>query len=194
MELPTWVTPAPANIGVPKAGKLTADQWRSVCTINLVVTLIRLWGTKDLEDRHYQMLVNFMDLVSAIKIAHQRSQTPQSRSQYTFYMKRYLTGMLALYPSVTFTPNQHLSLHFEEHLERFGPAHASRCFVFERENLALQKFPKNMKHGKSGFYLRDLDQVMLRRIQVNSSKPCCSSIARGRISGLLCVARCFRQN
>ncbi len=153
MELPTGITPAPANIGVAKAGKLTADQWRSACTINLVVTLIRLWGTKDRENRYFHMLSNFMDLVTAIKIAHKRSQTPQTRNQYTFYMRRYLSRMLTLYPSVTFTPNQHLSLHFEEHLERFGPTHASRCFVFERENLVLQKFPKNMKHGGSALLL-----------------------------------------
>ncbi len=61
MELPTCVTPAPANIGVPKAGKLTADQWRTACTINLVITLIRLWGMKSHDDRHYHMLANFMD-------------------------------------------------------------------------------------------------------------------------------------
>ncbi len=152
MEVPTWVTPAPSNLGVPKAGKLTADQWKATCTINLVVTLIRIWGSKDPSSRHYQMLSNYMDLVSAIKISNRRSLTPSMRSEYLFFMKRYLENLLVLYPAVSLTPNQHLSLHFDGHMERFGPSHACRCFGIERQNFVLQRFTKNMKHGKLETY------------------------------------------
>ncbi len=153
MELPTGITPAPANIGVAKAGKLTADQWRSACTINLVVTLITTMGHEGSRESLLSYAFEFYGSGNRHKIAHKRSQTPQTRNQYTFYMRRYLSRMLTLYPSVTFTPNQHLSLHFEEHLERFGPTHASRCFVFEQRKSCLQKFPKNMKHGGSALLL-----------------------------------------
>lgn len=148
MELPTWVTPAPANVGAAKAGKLSADQWRATCTIHLVVTLTRLWGVKDKNSRHYKMLSNFLDLVSAVKIANRRSLTPNMRSDYTFYMRRYLENLLILYPSVPLSPNQHISLHYEENMERFGPSYASRCFGIERQNFVLQRIPKNMKHGE----------------------------------------------
>ncbi len=58
--------------------------------VNLVVTLVRIWGVKDTSSRHYQMLENFMDLVTAIKIANRHSVTPSMRDEYTTYMKRYL--------------------------------------------------------------------------------------------------------
>lgn len=147
MELPSWVTPAPSNVGAPKSGKLTADQWRATCTINLVVTLTRLWGVEEADTRRYQMLSNFMDLVAAIKIAQRRTLTSTLRQEYTFYMSRYLKTLLDLYPTVSLTPNHHNSLHYEGNMERFGPSYASRCFGIERQNNVLQKIPKNMKHG-----------------------------------------------
>ena len=41
---PTWLSPAPRNIGLGKVGKLTADQWRTFGTVHVVITMIRLWG------------------------------------------------------------------------------------------------------------------------------------------------------
>ena len=59
-QLPTWITAAPYDWGTPERGKLSADQWRVICTIHLVITLIRLWGN---ETGHKQdLLQNFMDL------------------------------------------------------------------------------------------------------------------------------------
>ncbi len=116
--------------------------------VNLVVTLVRIWGVKDTSSRHYQMLENFMDLVTAIKIANRHSVTPSMRDEYTTYMKRYLEKLLILYPAVSLSPNQHLSLHFGDNMERFGPSPAARCFGIERQNFTLQRIPKNMKQGE----------------------------------------------
>ncbi|KAH8996076.1 hypothetical protein EDB86DRAFT_2829217 [Lactarius hatsudake] len=38
--LPSWIGHAPPELGNGKHGKLSADQWRTACTVNLVVTLL----------------------------------------------------------------------------------------------------------------------------------------------------------
>jgi hypothetical protein len=147
ITLPSWVAPAPDKPGTAQHGKFSADQWRTFCTVNLVFSLIRLWGHEDKESRQYCMLVNFLDLVTAVELAHRRVMTPPRIAQYEFYMHRYLTTLLELYPGTALTPNQHLSLHLGAMLRNFGPVHAWRTFPFERYNYLLQQTETNMKFG-----------------------------------------------
>lgn len=146
--LPPWISPAPAQIGTSKTGKLSADQWRTTATVHFVVTLVRLWGSDDPTSRQYKMLTNFMDLVTATKLATMRSMSSSRISVFKEHMKRYLDGMLVLYTDVGVSPGQHMSLHFEELLSRFGPTHGWRGWVFERMNYKLQQVPTNKKFGK----------------------------------------------
>ena len=146
--LPTWVMPPPKHPGETKGGKFKADEWKIFCTVNIPITLTHLWGSKPETNCYYQMLKNYMDLVTAIKIATKRSITPSDLVLYDVYMKSYLTGLLELYPHMKLTPYQHLALHFSTHLERFGPTHAWRCYSFERYNGQLQKLPDNHKFGQ----------------------------------------------
>jgi hypothetical protein len=148
-QLPYWVSPAPREAGSTRVGKLSADQWRSFCSIHLVVTLIRIWGPSGLESRFYKMLQNYMDLVTAVKIASMRTMTPTRIASYNHYMDRYLKDVLELYPQVNLSPYHHLSCHFGELLQRFGPTHAWRCWIFERINYKLQQIPTNKKFGTS---------------------------------------------
>lgn len=147
-HLPSWVTPLPRNIGSAQAGSLGADEWRTLCLIHLPITLIRLWGN-DGSSREFQMVTNFMDLVTAVKVASMRTTNADRIRSYEFHMQRYLSQLLALYPGATITPNHHLSLHLPEVLDRFGPSHVFRAFVFERGNLILQQTPTNNKLGES---------------------------------------------
>ena len=50
MELPSWLNAAPAAFGTTQHGKLSADQWRTVGTLNLPITLIRRWGVEVLDE------------------------------------------------------------------------------------------------------------------------------------------------
>jgi hypothetical protein len=36
--LPSWISPVPHNWGTKKRGKLSADNWRVICTIHLPIT------------------------------------------------------------------------------------------------------------------------------------------------------------
>lgn len=71
MELPAWVNRAPAAFGTTQHGKLSADQWRTVGTINLPVTLIRTWGTELPEIDHGQDAPNISTHASGTGIGIQ---------------------------------------------------------------------------------------------------------------------------
>ena len=79
-QLPSWISPAPPNWGTAKRGKLSADNWRVICTIHLLITLIQLWGRE--QGRKQQLLQNFMDLVSAVRIANMRVSSKNQIDAY----------------------------------------------------------------------------------------------------------------
>ncbi len=144
--LPTWLSAGPREVGTATCGKLSADQWRTTCTVHLVITLGRIWGTKTQDDRFYRMYSNFMDLVSAVKLATYRSMTSSRSAQYKERIKCYLTGIKTLY-KCSFSPNQHFALHLDRMLRLFGPVHAWRSYPFERWNFILQSIPTNSHLG-----------------------------------------------
>ena len=146
--LPSWIGRAPPKLGDGRHGKLSADQWRTACTVNLVVTLVRLWGLESPDDRHYQMLDNFMDLVTACKLAMMRKMTPDRIDQFQTHMHRYLETTKTLYVYTALTPNHHLSLHLPRLFKNFGPPHAWMCFVFERCLRWLKFIKTNNKFGE----------------------------------------------
>ena len=69
-ELPSWVMGVPHNWGTATHGKLSANNWRVICTVHLPITLIRLWGGDDAPKDWKCKLENFMDLVCAVQIAN----------------------------------------------------------------------------------------------------------------------------
>lgn len=145
--LPNWMSAAPTHIGDGKHGKIHADQWRSFCTVHLVITLPRIWGNLPADDRRREMLVNFMQLATATKVATMRSITNEMIQIYKDNMLSYLCGVVDLFPGVALVPNQHLSLHLPELLEDFGPTHSWRTFPIERFNFLLQQTNTNRKFG-----------------------------------------------
>jgi len=104
------------------------------------------------------MLVNFVDLITAVKIAHYRTMTPSRISKCEFHMHRYMTTLLELYPGTAITPNQHLSLHYGPMLRQFGPTHAWRSFAFEQYNYLMQQTKTNMKFG--AYDMRDYHAIV----------------------------------
>ncbi|KAJ4492528.1 hypothetical protein C8R41DRAFT_764937, partial [Lentinula lateritia] len=154
LEIPSWMDTAPNRPGEKSHGSFTADQWRMFCTINLPITLVRLWGTLPQDERKYAILVNFMHLVTAVRLANMRVMTEARIQSYEYHMRAYLEEVVGykqekpLYPHTKLTTYQHMSLHFGSLLRRFGPPHSWRCFAFERFNYILRKFPTNSKFGE----------------------------------------------
>ncbi|KAJ4468448.1 hypothetical protein C8J55DRAFT_437849, partial [Lentinula edodes] len=144
--LPSWIQAPPSRWGIPSAGKLSADEYKVVCSISLVVTLIRVWGYSNKEQpqsRHFQMMLNFLELVRGMHIIFLRETSQSSRAYYKAHIQSYLRGVLELFPDVTLASNHHLALHIITDLEKMGPGHARSTPVFERINHLLQEIKKN---------------------------------------------------
>ena len=161
MSLPSWIGRLPPRIGSSQHGKLSADQYRTVCTVNLVTTLVPMWGVAPEGSKWKMVLDNFMDLVAAVKIAHLRTLTPKQIKKYQTIMHRYLRTLQELYPHAPITSLQHMSLHLPELMRRFGPVHAWRCFAFERYNGVLQSIPTNYKFGIPSLLSSLVDLLMI---------------------------------
>ncbi|KAE9385411.1 hypothetical protein BT96DRAFT_758443, partial [Gymnopus androsaceus JB14] len=145
--LPTWVDIAPRNPGQTDQGKFKADEWQAFCTINLPITLIRLWSSSNKDDRKHKMLINFMHLVTAVRLANMREMTEARIHAFEVHIRLYLHGLQELYPHTEISIYQHSMLHFGSLLRRFGPVHSWRCFAFERMNYVLQQINTNGKLG-----------------------------------------------
>ncbi|KAH9931496.1 uncharacterized protein B0H18DRAFT_865765, partial [Fomitopsis serialis] len=143
--LPSCVAPAPTRVGSQKR-TLKADEWRSLGTIHLVISLVRLWRFGD--ERQQAMLDNFIHLVSAIAVAGLHSTSHDHIIAYDHHYQTYLQGFLDLYKEVPLTPSNHMAQHFaDKFLAMFGPSHSIRAWAMERVNNTLHNFAKNGKWG-----------------------------------------------
>ncbi|KAI6036197.1 hypothetical protein BKA83DRAFT_118693, partial [Pisolithus microcarpus] len=146
--LPSWMARAPRNLGSPNQGYIKADQWRTACDVNLVITLIRLWGRPDSEQKHKDYLENFLALVTAVRWATKRSTSELHMKVVQDNFQLYLRSLVKLFPLSVLKPNHHLSLHLVECMRLFGPAHGWWAFPFERYNGVLGSVNTNGKEGE----------------------------------------------
>ncbi len=155
--LPSWLPAGPKEVGLARSGKLSADQWRTTCTVHLVVTLGRTcnWGVLQCDSQFFAMYANFMDMVTATKLATMQSLTEECILLYEYAICSYLAGNKEPYKR-PFAPNQHLALHLGFFLRQFGPIHAWQSFPFEKWNNVLQLINTNM-------HLGDLEIMVFQR-------------------------------
>ncbi|KAF8575017.1 hypothetical protein K439DRAFT_1370977 [Ramaria rubella] len=154
--LPSWVAASPSKFGSSKHGKLKADEWHTTALIRLAISFPRLWGP--LGGRHTLMLDNFMHLVAviiignALTIVHnpmkENGATKSTAAMYCEAFQSYLQGIIKLYPTAKMKPNMHMSYHIGKLLEKYGPVHSWRTFVFERFIGLIQNLPINMHFGE----------------------------------------------
>lgn len=102
-----------------------------------------------------------MHLVTAVELASRRELKDKHISCYEEHMKNYPVMLLSLYPSTTIVPNQHRALHYGDHLRRWGPSHAWRCFAFERYNGLIQNLLSNQIFGESRCLIFQRDLIFL---------------------------------
>lgn len=137
--LPSWTSTVRDSWGTQGGGVLGADEWRTLCLIHLVVTLIRIWGYEYEEtSRHFKMLENYLDLVHALHVMYLHETSPSLQDYYSSCMLRYLRGVVTLFPDVPLKPNHHYAIHAVEDLRLMGPPHARSTAVFERVNKKLR--------------------------------------------------------
>ncbi|KAA1478723.1 hypothetical protein DENSPDRAFT_861912 [Dentipellis sp. KUC8613] len=146
-SLPSWAGRPPHNFGSKSHGKLSADQWRTICSVNLVITMVRYWTKEGTTDRQRSLLNNFLDLVIAVDLLTRRSTSPERIDLYERYMKRYVSDIQELFEEDV-RPNHHLSLHLGEVGTGYGPIRGLWAFVFERYLGILRGYNTNSKPGE----------------------------------------------
>ena len=146
-DLPTSVGRVPVNVGAAAAGTLSADQWRTLCTVHLPITLIRLWAGLPGVDRRRKMLDNFLNMVIAVRYATARRVSSIRIQTYNHHIFNYVQGLRELFPEQDLVPNQHLALHLGEVLARFGPTQSYWAFPFERYIRLLRQASINYRSG-----------------------------------------------
>ncbi|KAI7935194.1 hypothetical protein MJO28_016832 [Puccinia striiformis f. sp. tritici] len=130
IHIPTSVSRAIPILGSASYGKLKADEWCHLFTIQLPLCLIPLWNGKD--EFKQSLLANFCHLVSMVNIALKRTMSSDRIAKYRLHNRAYLESAVKLFPDSPLAPNHHMSLHIPECLERFGPVRAWWSFPFER--------------------------------------------------------------
>ncbi len=149
---PSWMTSVPSQIGSSSQGKLKADQWRTLGTTHLLLSLTRLWGFQGDGSPRAARCLEILDvtvsLISAIVIATSHTVTSASASLYQEHMLDYINGIKRLFPDYQLHPNHHMSLHISEFLLLFGPVHSWWTFPFERLIGTVQRMPNNGKIGE----------------------------------------------
>ena len=161
MATPSWLTSVPTNLGEPSHGKLKADQWRTLGTTYLPISLIRLWnqledGDAKRSQQCKKLLEVTLSLISAVIIASSRTTSQEKANLYLHHMQNYLKGLRELFPQYRFLPNQHMALHLAEYLKLYGPVHSWWTFPFERLIGILQRIPNNFQTGQFFFFFLNL--------------------------------------
>jgi hypothetical protein len=190
MITPSWLTSVPTNLGEAKHGKLKADQWRTLGTTYLPISLIRLWYlVQDSTDRRSlqcrKLLEIMLSLISAVTIASSRTISQEKADLYLHHMQSYLKGLRELFPQYRFLPNQHMALHLAEYLQLYGPVHSWWTFPFERLIGMLQRIPNNFQNGIFFFAFR-LSEFRSNSLQVNWKKLYQSHLRNPLTFELLC--------
>lgn len=144
---PSWMPLVPHAWGSTQHGKISTDHWRTICTLHLPITLIRTWGILPAESREFQLLDNFLCLVTATSFASRRSTTLAKRAHVMNYTRKYLKTLVELFPQVSIKPNNHLALHGPGGLFDFGPPHTNWQYPLERLIGLLQQIPINNHFG-----------------------------------------------
>lgn len=147
IHIPTWIKRAIPVVGKASFGKLKADEWRNLFTIQLPLTLIPIWSGHD----HLKtaLLRNFCHLVSLVNLALKRVMNEDRINRYRHHIQEYLKGSIVLFQHCNLAPNHHMAIHLADCLQRFGPVRAWWSFPFERLMGRILKSCHNNHIGKS---------------------------------------------
>lgn len=147
IHIPTWIKRAIPVIGKASFGKLKADEWRNLFTIQLPLTLIPLWSGRD--HSKTALLKNFCHLVSLVNLALKRTMNSDLIQKYRYHVQEYLRSSAQLFEHCNLAPNHHMAVHLADCLERFGPVRAWWSFPFERLMGTILKGCHNNHIGRS---------------------------------------------
>lgn len=152
---PAWLNSVPSNFGDAAAGPLKADEWCTMFTVYLPITLVSLWGegtphpSTVVSRKLRNILDHFMALISAINLACMLTMTQARAARYCSYIVTWVQDLQKLYPDIDQRTNDHMAIHLYDFLILFGPVSSWWCFPFEHLIGQLQQLPNNHLFGGS---------------------------------------------
>ena len=176
-DKPSWMAPVPHNFGAAAAGTPKADEWRSVFTIYLPITLILLFGQLDSSKQQRDVLDHTMLLVCAVLLACKRTMTSRRIERYRENLRAYIRLLPLLYPDLSCESIHHMAFHIYDFLKLFGPVHSWWTFPFERLIGQLQRVPTNHRFGQLE---HTIHRAFLRAANLRRwlSRPNCPNVIR----------------
>lgn len=144
--LPSWMSSPPRNFGKKSHGKLKADQWRTVATVSLVITFVRVWGGPSSRPRDRALLEQFLHLVVAVNGGTRKSLNLSAAENFGIHIVAYLQSLRTMFHH-ELVPNHHMALHLEDCMKTFGPVQGWWTFPFERYNGMIAGLNSNNKAG-----------------------------------------------
>ncbi|MBW0569537.1 hypothetical protein O181_109252 [Austropuccinia psidii MF-1] len=143
--IPTWIKHAIPVLGKTSFGRLKADEWQRLFTVQLPLIMQVLW--KDSIPKTISLLHNFAHLVSFVNIASKQSTSAERIQCYCDHIISYLEGCLIIFHGVKLAPNHHMAIHLAECMERFGPTQSYWSFSMERLMGQIWKAGHNNRLG-----------------------------------------------
>ncbi|KAL1671098.1 hypothetical protein EV122DRAFT_227114, partial [Schizophyllum commune] len=132
----------PTNLGEASHGKLKAQVYLTLFTLDFPLILPLLWWRSP-DIVHSHLLNNLHDLVSALNIVCAFETSGEEADKYTTHFTQYRISKRTLFPNHPSRPNHHYAMHIGALLKYWGPLPALSEFPGERMNGTLQKIKTN---------------------------------------------------
>ncbi|KAL1660029.1 hypothetical protein GGF50DRAFT_64061, partial [Schizophyllum commune] len=116
---PSSVERPPTNLGEASHGKLKAQVYLTLFTIDLPLILPLLWW-KSPNPVHSLLLDNLHDLVSALNIVAAFETSAEEADKYTTHVTQYRISKRTLFPNHPSRPNHHYAMHIGQLLKYWG--------------------------------------------------------------------------
>ncbi|THU95284.1 hypothetical protein K435DRAFT_666729 [Dendrothele bispora CBS 962.96] len=127
---PAWMSKPPVDVGLPSAGTLKADIWRTLFF-------------KEMED----VLKTSMFLSCASIMMTKNKLTVDRRETFRTCLKQHVLGLKQNFPAFLL-PSHHLAFHVFDSMEAFGPVRYTWGFPHELLIGKLQRIPTNHTIGE----------------------------------------------
>ena len=153
---PAWISNPPVEVGLPRAGTLKADHWRTLFTIHIPLALLSLWKENSPvaapnAEQMSSVLSTSMHLTCAVIMMTKNTLTPQRWDSYRDSLRQHVIGLKENFPAFIL-PSHHLAFHIHMFMDYFGPVRNWWAFPFENMIGKLQRMPTNHKIGTPSLY------------------------------------------
>jgi hypothetical protein len=143
--IPTWIKRAVPVLGKASFGRLKADEWRNLFTIQLPLIMPFIWN--DNHSASESLLHNFAHLVSLVNLATKRTMNTEHVRKYRHHIHEYIKSCIILFPDTKLAPNHHMAFHLADCLDWLGPSRAWWSFSMERLMAQVLKSTGNNRLG-----------------------------------------------